>query len=438
MDGFLDSLQEKLGPIAQKLNENKYIAAIRDGFMGVMSLLILGSIFLLFANLPIPGYADFMAGIIGENWATFFNTPYNMTMEIMTVFVVIGIARSLAKSNDIDDLGAILWALVAFFILTPTPTFEWSGSEGSFFPMANFSASGLFLGMLSAVIAVELMAFVLKKGWKINLPESVPSNVSKSFDALIPGLFIIVLFMGVRVLFGLTEFGTAQSFIFQIIQRPLTSIGTSLPATVLVIILETILFSFGLHGPNILGGIMTPLWLSTMAENLQAFQAGSALPNIVTYQFYQNFIKVGGAGATFGLVLMCLFIAKSSHYKTLGKLAVGPSIFGINEPLIFGLPIVLNPIFIIPFIIAPVVLTILTYIVMSTGIIPPTSGVNIPWTTPVIVSGFIVSGWRGALWQVVEIFIAGAIYYPFFLISDRKALAEEQGQMENEAVTSQG
>ncbi|MFL2100774.1 PTS sugar transporter subunit IIC [Desemzia sp. FAM 23989] len=267
------------------------------------------------------------------------------------------------------------------------------------------------------------------------MPESVPSNVARSFDALIPGLFIILIFMLIRMGFGSTGYETAQTFIFQIIQTPLTTIGTSLPATVLVIILETILFSFGLHGPNIVGGVMQPIWLSTMAENLAAFQANLDLPNIVTYQFYSNFIKMGGAGATVGLALLCLFAAKSQQFKTLGKLAIGPSIFNINEPLIFGLPIVLNPVFIIPFIITPVILTILSYIVMTTGLVPPTNGVNVPWTTPPIFSGFLVSGWRGALWQVVEIGISTAIYFPFFRMEDQKAYALEKGQSVEEAYT---
>ncbi|MFL2104857.1 PTS sugar transporter subunit IIC [Desemzia sp. FAM 23991] len=435
MDKFFEGLQNKLGPIALKLNENKYLAAIRDGFMGAMSLLILGSLFLLFANLPIPGYADMMANLFGNNWATFFNVPYDVTMNIMTLFVIIGLSRSLAKSNGIDDLGAVLWALIGFLILTPISSFEVNEATSAFLPMANFSASGLFLGMLAAILAVEIMAFVLRRGWKITLPESVPSNVARSFDALIPGLFIILIFMLIRMGFGSTGYETAQTFIFQIIQTPLTTIGTSLPATVLVIILETILFSFGLHGPNIVGGVMQPIWLSTMAENLAAFQANLDLPNIVTYQFYSNFIKMGGAGATVGLALLCLFAAKSQQFKTLGKLAIGPSIFNINEPLIFGLPIVLNPVFIIPFIITPVILTILSYIVMTTGLVPPTNGVNVPWTTPPIFSGFLVSGWRGALWQVVEIGISTAIYFPFFRMEDQKAYALEKGQSVEEAYT---
>ena len=397
MDKFLDVLQEKLGPIAYKLNANRYLSAIKEGFFGAMSLLIIGSMFLLLANLPIPGYADFMAGIFGANWTNFFMVPYNMTMNIMTIFVMIGIARDLCKTYELDDLAGIIYSLVGFLILTPSIL---STDNAAGIPMGNLSASGLFLGMMSTVLAVEIMRFIMARGWTIKMPDSVPANVAKSFDALVPGLVVILIFDILKLIFAITPYETAQSFIFQIIQAPLTSIGATLPATILIIILETLLFSFGLHGPNILGAVMQPIWLTLTAENATAFAAGQPLPNIVNYQFYANFIKIGGCGATFGLALLCLFAAKSTQFKTLGKLAIGPAIFNINEPLIFGMPIVLNPILMIPFIIAPVVMTILTYVVMNIGLVPLANGVNIPWTTPPIISGFLISGWQGAVWQV--------------------------------------
>lgn len=429
MDSFLDKFIGKIEPIATKLNANKYLGAIRDAFMGVMSLLILGSIFLLFTNIPIPGYSEFMANIFGENWNTFLNIPYEVTMNIMTLFIIIGIARSLARSNEVDDATAVLWSIVGFLILTPISTFEVNGNMSAFIPMGNFSASGLFLGMISAIGAVQVMTTVLKKGWKISMPESVPSNVTRSFDALIPGLFVIITFMLVRLVFSLTAFATAQEFIFKIIQTPLTALGTSLPATILVMIIETVLFGFGLHGPNIMLGVMQPLWFATMAENLSAYQAHLPLPNIVTYQFYANVVKVGGTGATLGLAILCLFFAHSKRLKTLGKLAFGPSLFNINEPLIFGMPIVLNPILIIPFVFITVLLTVLSYFVMSIGWVPPTNGVNIPWSTPPIISGFLACGWRGAIWQIIEIGISVAVYFPFFRSEDRKALLLEQAEV---------
>ena len=427
MDKFLEFLEGKLGPIAYKLNANRYLSAIKEGFFGAMSLLIIGSMFLLVANLPIPGYADFMAGVFGADWTQFFMVPFDMTMNIMTIFVMIGMAKDLCKTYGIDDVAGIIYALVGFLILTPSIL---STDNAAGIPMGNLSASGLFLGMMSTVLAVEIVRFVLGRGWTIKMPDSVPANVARSFDALIPGLFVILVFDILKLIFAMTSFETAQAFIFEIIQAPLTSIGATLPATILVVILETLLFSFGLHGPNILGAVMNPIWLTLTAENASAYAAGEVLPNIVNAQFYANFIKIGGAGATFGLALLCLFVAKSSQFKTLGKLAIGPVIFNINEPLIFGMPIVLNPILMIPFIVSPVVMTTLTYILMNIGLIPLTNGVNIPWTTPPIISGFLISGWQGAVWQVIEMGLSALIFYPFFKLEDNKAYQIEMGQIE--------
>jgi PTS system cellobiose-specific IIC component len=162
-------------------------------------------------------------------------------------------------------------------------------------------------GLLSNSLSIKVFKIFYAFDIAIKLPDSVPSNVAKSFDALIPGLFVILIFNILRMVFALTPYETAQSFIFEIIQAPLTSLGATLPATVLVLILETLLFSFGLHGPNILGAVScNPIWLSLTAENADAYAAGTELPNIVNYQFYANFIKLGGAGSTirFGIALL--------------------------------------------------------------------------------------------------------------------------------------
>ena len=176
---------------------------------------------------------------------------------------------------------------------------------------------------------------------------------------------------------------------------------------------------------------MQPIWLTLTAENAAAFNAGEPIPYIINYQFYSNFIKIGGAGGTLGLALVMTFLAKSKQYKALGKLAVGPGIFNINEPIIFGIPVVLNPIMLIPFIITPLVLAAVAYVSMSIGLVPYTNGTNLPWTTPPIIAGLLLSGWRGALLNIVEIFISAGIYYPFFRIVDRMAWKNEQ-EMEQE------
>jgi PTS system cellobiose-specific IIC component len=430
MQKFIDLLEDKMAPIAFKLDSNRYITAIKNGFFGVMSLLIIGSFFLLLANLPINGYADFMASFLGKNWATYFTVPFDVTMNVMTIYVVITMARSLAKTYKLDSIMCITVSVVAFLLLTPMIELK-SGGFG--IPTSNLSASGLFLGMLTAVLAVEIIRFVDKKGWKIKMPDSVPENVSRSFSALIPGLIVIVVFNLIRIAFSFTSFATVQDFIFHYLQIPLTSLGSTLPAMGVVTIFESILWFFGIHGSNVVGGIMHPIWLALTAENAAAFAAGDHLPHIINYQFYSNFMKIGGFGSTFGLALLLLFAAKSSQYKALGKLAIAPGFFGINEPIMFGLPIVLNPIMLIPFLITPLVMLFVAYFSMASGLVPYTNGTNIPWTTPPIIAGFLVSGWKGALLNVIQIIISAAIYYPFFKSADRLAFKREQEELKQSA-----
>lgn len=430
MQKFIEALESKMAPIAFKLDSNRYITAIKDGFFGVMSLLIIGSIFLLLANLPINGYAEFMASILGKNWSTYFTVPYDVTMNIMTIYVVIAMARSLAKTYKLDSIASITSAVVAFLLLTPTLEFK----DGGFgIPLNNLSASGLFLGMLTAVLSVEIVRFVDKKGWKIKMPDSVPENVSRSFSALIPGLIVIIVFNFIRIGFSLTSFATVQDFIFHYLQIPLTSLGSTLPAMLIVTVFEAVLWFFGIHGSNVVGGIMQPIWLALTADNAAAFAAGDTLPHIINYQFYANFMKIGGFGSTFGLAILLLFTAKSAQYKALGKLAIAPGFFGINEPIIFGLPIVLNPIMIIPFILTPLIMCVVAYFAMSSGLVPYTNGTNIPWTTPPIIAGFLVSGWKGALLNIVQIVISMGIYYPFFKSADRLAYKLEKEQEQQSA-----
>lgn len=423
MDKFLNTVESKLGPLAQKLDRNRYLTAIKDGFFVAMPLLIIGSAFLLLTQLPINPYLTFMENTLGKDWMGYFLVVNTMTMNIMTLFVVLGIARSLAKHYKIDSISSQAIALLAFLILTPIMN-DGKGAEG--LPIANFGASGLFVGMIAAVLAVELTRGVVSRGWVIKMPESVPSNVANSFSALIPGFVVAIIFNLIRILFLSTSFETAHNFVFELLQKPLLSLGSSLPALIILLLFEATLWAFGIHGSNIMLAVMTPIWTALAVENAEAFARGDVLPNIVNMQFYSNYIKLGGASGTIGLAIACMFFAKSSQYKMLGKLSFAPSIFNINEPLIFGMPIVLNPIMLIPFIICPLVLGILSYVVMALGIVPITNGLQLPWTMPPIFSGFILSGWRGAVFQIVEIFISFLIFFPFFKVEDRKALAIEK------------
>lgn len=432
MSKFMDTVEDKLMPIAEKLGTNKYLLAIRDGFMLAMPLLIIGAMSLLLAYLPIPGYEQFMTGIFGKDWTNFFLVPYHATMAIMTIFVIIGISYSLCKHYEIEGISTAAISLTAFLILTPFSTlFTPEGAKtailvGGVIPLDWLGSKGLFVGMITAIFTTEIVRYVINKGWVIKMPEGVPPTVAKSFSSLIPATITLIIFNVVRLLFTFTSFETIHNFIYTILQLPMTSLGDSLGATLIANFFIGLFWSFGISGGDVVQSVMSPIWLALSGSNLSAFQAGTPLPHIITQQFNSIYLWIGGGGATLSLCLLLLFRCKSQQCKKIGKLAILPGLFNINEPIIFGLPIVLNPIMLIPFIIVPLVLAVVTYICMSTGIVPRPNGVLIPWTTPPIVGGFLVSGIRGAILQVAELVISLFIYLPFVTVVDRTYCQQEK------------
>lgn len=425
MDRFMDKIGDTIAPIATKMTSNRYLSAIKEGFFGSTPILIAGSIFLLFTSLPFNGYAEFMTNIFGKKWMDFFYLPYQASFNLMSIYVVVGMARSLSKYYKVDEKLAIALSFVGIFVLTPL-IFTADGAKG--LPLDNFAAKGLFVCMIATAISIEIYRFCAQKGITIKMPDSVPQNVSNAFAAVIPAFAIILLFDVLRTLFAMTDFGSAQQFIFTILQQPLQSLGGTLPATFIALLVESVIWCFGIHGSSIVSSVMNPIWYALSAENLAAVEAGIAMPNIVNYQFISFFVKLGGVGATLSLTILCLFKSKSDQYKALGKLGIGASLFNINEPIIFGFPIVLNPMMMIPFVLSNVTVGVVTYAAIWSGLVPYINGVNLPYTIPVVISGFMLCGWRGALLQVVLLLITGLIYYPFFKAQDKQAYLEEQEQ----------
>jgi len=432
MNKRMNALEEKVMPVADKIANNRYLLAIRDGFMLAMPLLIIGAISLLIEELPIAGYGDFMAGIFGEKWGDFFLIPFRASMAIMTIFVMIGISHSLSNHYKQDSMSAAVVTLVSFFVLTPLFTsFTPEGSQtaykvGSVIPMEWVGSKGLFVGMLTAILATEIMRAINERGWVIRMPEGVPPTVAKAFSALIPGTITIYTFGIIRLIFANTSYGTIHNFIYTILQLPLTALGDSLGAVLIANFFIGLFWMFGIAGGDVVQSIMTPIWLALSADNLMAFEKGEALPHIITQQFNSIYLWMGGGGATIGLCIALLFVCRSQQCKKIGKLAILPGIFNINEPIIFGLPVVLNPIMLIPFICTPLILAVVTYFSMALGIVPCPNGVVIPWTTPPIIGGFLISGIRGAILQVVEVGISFLVYLPFIKIQDRKYCDQEK------------
>ncbi len=440
MSRVMDVMESKLMPVASKISGNRYLNAIRDGFMLAMPLIIIGAMFLLVNNIPIEGYGDYMASIFGDKWSAFFSKPFEVTMNIMTLFVVYGIANSLANHYELEGISTGAIALAAFFVVTPFSTAVTpEGATAAInvtgvIPTEWMGAKGLFVGIFVSIFAVEIVKFVVRRGWVIRMPEGVPPTVARSFSALIPAVITLVIFNFVRLGFSLTEYQHVHGFIFKFLQAPLTALSAGLPATLIANLFIGLFWVFGIHGANIVGAVMSPLWISLSDANFRAFEAGAPLPNIITQQFQELYLQLGGSGCTLALCIAMIFFARSQQVKQLGKLAILPGLFNINEPITFGLPVVLNPIMMIPFILTPMILAVVCYFAISTGLVPRPSGAIIPWTTPPIIGGALIAGWKGALLQIVELVISFFIYFPFLRVVDKQYYEQEKSYEGTEGV----
>lgn len=418
MNKFISLIEEKLLPTANKIASNDILNAIRNSMMSLAPFFIIGSIFLLLAYFPLDIYQIFINELFGEN--VFKNTITsisNATINVMGLFVLLTISYNYAIIKNTDIIYTIICSLMSFLIITPM--------NNGIFPMEWFSAKGMFISIILSITITNIYIKSKNLGIAPKMPDSVPPAVSKAFSALIPILIIAIFSLTIRIIFSLTEFNDIHNFIFISIQKPLLSLGNNLFSLIITEIIGQTLWFFGLHGNDIIGSVMSPIWLAQNEANLQAFINNQELPNIITTQMRNTYMLMGGSGNTLPLILCLIFFTKSTHLKKLSSLALPASIFNINEPLIFGIPIVLNPILFIPFILNTPISAIITYFSMKFGLVNLANGILIPWTTPVFISGYLVSGFSGVVLQLVLILIGFLIYYPFIKILDNNLLKEE-------------
>ena len=382
MSKILNTLEEKTLPIVEAFSSNKVLLAIRDGLVLSMPLMIVGSIAIVISDFPLQVFQDFMISLFGENWNWWnWEVIAPATTGLVAIFTTFGIAYSLARSNDVEPLPAGMIAVSAYFILLIQ-------LDGGGFNDFDFGAKGLFTGMISSLISTTIYSKIIKKDLIIKMPDSVPPSISSSFMALIPAGVVIILFVIIRYVFILTPYESANEFILNVLQIPLLGVGTSLIGTEITAgFFNTFFWIFGIHGTLIVQSVMQPIWDTAKYANLAAYQAGTALPYIVTTEYLDHFVFLGGSGLTLPFCFMMAFKAKSKQLKELGKLSLVPSIFNVNEPIIYGLPIVMNPILAIPFFLTPMISILISYSAMALDIVSRPTGVSIPFTTPALFGG---------------------------------------------------
>ncbi|KRO16942.1 PTS sugar transporter subunit IIC [Lacticaseibacillus saniviri] len=468
-------VSEKILPPIMKFVNTRPVRALQDGMVYALPFIIIGSIFLILSNVPIPAVA---AAIKASGWAAFFNQAYTMSFGILSVWAVVGIAYVYVRNEGYEALPAGLTALASFLILQmlqiSSPLVGAMGKAGTGITNAagNVVMSGSavaenvdklpkalqgFLsapvsgvinitwlggqGMVAAIIVGILVGWgytsMLKAGWKITLPEQVPANVANQFTAMIPSGVILIVSMLIYAGFkGLGNTDVLQ-FIYKVLQTPLQGLSDSLGGALIIGFLVPFFWFFGVHGGLIMGAITSGLLIPNTFDNANLFKAGQLTiangAHVVTNEFYNNFINLTGSGITIGLVVFTLVAAKSVQLKTIGKVEFIPGLFNINEPFLFGLPLVMNPFLAIPFFLTPVIVALSTYLVIYFGIIPPLNGFAAPWTTPAIISGFLIGGWKMALWQAITLLMSVGIYWPFAKKYDQVLLAQELEKEQEEA-----
>jgi len=422
--------EQSLIPISTKITNNVVLRSLRDGFSLITPLIMVISLFILIGNFPIIGWQSFWTNLLGVKCVGLLANAFTTVLNFIGLLTCLAIAYSYGQNRGLKNSSAGLIALISFLILVPMNNKVTSSVSTTY-----FGTNGIFVGIIVALISVELYHFAIKRHWKFKMNETIPPAVGNSLSDLLPFGFVILVFVIIKLVLGLTGIQTLHNLVYLTLLGPLKFLGDSLPSVLLYNFIASLLWCFGINGPTVTNSIWSPIMYTLTQDNLHAFQNGFKLPHIYTQQFIDIFTTYGGGGSTLSLLIVLLLVCKSKRIKNLGKLAIIPGVFGINEPIVFGLPIILNPVMAVPFIIVPVLNTIISGIAFSLHWIPYTNGVMLPWTTPPLISGWLATGsLLAAFLQLIEILVGMLIYYPFIKILDKQYLFEEQAMAEKEDV----
>lgn len=403
--GFLNG---RVVPALTAIGDNPYLSAVRAGMVSVVPLTIIGGLFMVVANLPIKGWEAYIAA-----WLPLLQLPVTATFGLLAIFACFAVAYDLGKQWRQEAVVSASMATLVFLMIQLDAREQTLRMEG-------LGSQGLFSAILVALVTVRVQKWFTDSHWVIRLPKNVPEVVYESFLSLTPLVFLMIAFWLLRFVLGV-DINTGLQKVFS----PLVFALNTLPGILVYAFLVALLWSVGINGDNTLDAIVAPIFLQFLAENAEAAAAGQPLPNITALGFFTSFVNVGGTGATLALALVMLR-SKEPGFRKISRLSLPTQIFGINEPIFFGFPIVLNPIFMAPYVLNALILTTGSYLLMDWGLIRRPS-VGVPWTTPPIIGHYLVSGydWRAAVWGVASIGIAMAVYYPFARAAERQRLAAE-------------
>lgn len=440
MSGLVAFLERRFVPIAAKIGGQKHLMAIRDAFAGLMPLVMVGAFAVLMNNVFFVSWG-LLAEFIGtesafivwtqENIAPLFSLMESGTLAIIALGLAFSLGYNRAVREEKDPLSTGLISVACFILLGALSRDNPDVASW----VTNFlGAQGIFIALVVGLIAPEIYFAVVRKNWVIRMPEQVPPAVTRGFLAVIPGFITVFAWAIIGYIFTMFIKMNIFTWFETTISGALMELSQGIVSIVVISFLIPLFWFFGLHGANILEAVMNPVYGTLGQLNIQYFQQGITAIGVGANQLsvwvrasWDAYVFMGGSGATLPLILAFLLFSKVREHKDVAKLGVAPGIFMINEPILFGIPIVLNPIFIIPFLLVQPVLTVIAYYATVWGIAGPIVNL-VPWTTPPLLNAYLATNgsWGAVLVSVVNLFIAFIIYLPFVMAANRQKMHEAE------------
>lgn len=456
-NGFSTALMK----MATWASSNKYLGSIRDAFTDYMPFTIIGAIGTLWTYVivdPVSGLGSLIPAVTALSFLNpLFNALNFATIGCITIGVTFAIGYHIGKRNGQNAFYCGLIAVASLLMVTnymiDPATATVTLADGTLVAIAellpegavanvigaiangNLGSTGMFTGMIVGIVSVEILNALQKvKSLGIKLPDAVPPNIAESFNSLIPSTLTLLIVGGIAYALQVVSGGIfLNDLIFNLVQAPLQNVGGSFIGGLTFVVIISLFWCFGLHGNNMTAAVTTPLLTALLLENEAAVQAGAAPTNIVNASYFACFITICGTGIALAITLAILIAGKRDDNRAIAKLSLFPNCFNINETIVFGLPVVLNPPMCVGFILAPMASYIISYVLTAIGFCPMMY-VNIPWTTPIILSGFLASGGNvmGAVTQLICLAVAVVIYIPCVKAFEANKNAEEAAAAEAE------
>ncbi|ELY5800716.1 PTS sugar transporter subunit IIC [Cronobacter sakazakii] len=424
-------IENKITPLAGAMGSQRHVVAIRDGFLAALPFMIIGSFLLVFIFPPFS--PDTQIGFcrawldLSLKYREQLMLPFNLSMGVMTFFISVGIGASLGKHYKLDPIMTGLLAFMAF-LLVAAPYKDGQIST------QYFSGQGIFTALITAIYASEMYAFLKRHNITIRLPKEVPTGVARSFEILIPVVVIVLTLHPLNLIIESTTGMILPEAIMHLLS-PLVAASDSLPAILISVLICQILWFAGIHGALIVTGIMNPFWMANLSANQAALAAGQALPHIYLQGFWDHYLLIGGVGSTLPLAFL-LLRSRAVHLRTIGKMGVVPSMFNINEPILFGAPVIMNPVFFLPFILVPMVNAVLAWTATKLGWLAQVVSLT-PWTTPAPIGASWAANWAFSpvIMCLICMVMSALMYYPFVKAYERTLQKQEAAQDNTEGDT---